>query len=59
MASVKIEITFDTETNKIAVNAPIEDEQHKKGTLDILITAMKVVNDYEPKKIVVAAQAPN
>ena len=59
MTQVKIQIAFDPETNKCQVNAPVGDEDQKKLSLNILLAAMNIVNNFEPQKIIVAQGVQN
>jgi hypothetical protein len=56
---IKITVDYEPETRKCQVNAPVGDDEQKKLSLNILLAAMNIVNNYEPKKILVAQTTEN
>lgn len=58
-AKVIIQISFDVATNHCTVNAPINDDEEKKLSMNILLVAMNIVNNYELKKVLVAQGVPS
>ena len=56
--TIKIAIALD-EKGKLFIDAPMGNEQQKTLTMNVLLGAMNIVNNYEVKKLVVAQKAPN
>jgi hypothetical protein len=55
---VPVMIMFHPKTRKMEVNAPIETEEGKKLTMKILLDAMSLVLNHEPKLLVVTGAMP-
>lgn len=58
MAIETIEIKYDLESKKMMVGAPMETPEAKERTMRMLISAMKIVLDYEPAVIKPAMVMP-
>lgn len=58
MAQEKIEVIYNVESGQMLVGAPMQDQAQKDRTVRMLLSAIKIVVDFQPSVIQPAAVLP-
>lgn len=58
MAQEKIDVIYDVATKQMVVGAPMDNQEQKDRTIRMLLSAIKIVLDYQPAVIKPAAALP-